>query len=84
VCCFAELFNSAAKFESGTGWPSYFKPISKLAVLEETDNAFNMERIKVTCNTCGAHLGHVFKDGAKPTVQRYCTNAASLIFEEKQ
>jgi len=83
VCCSAAVFSSATKFESGTGWPSYYSPISKTAVLEEEDNSFDMERTKVTCSTCGAHLGHVFKDGPKPFGLRYCINSASLSFEKK-
>jgi len=83
VCCAAEVFSSSAKFESNTGWPSFWKPISKTALLEENDDKYNMDRTKVTCNTCGAHLGHVFSDGPKPTGLRYCINSVSLTFEKK-
>jgi peptide-methionine (R)-S-oxide reductase len=81
--CSAELFGSDTKFESGSGWPSFWQPIREGAVVEHEDRTYGMRRVEVTCANCGAHLGHVFPDGPKPTGERFCINSVSLQFEKK-
>lgn len=86
-CCAAcqlALFDSDTKFESGTGWPSFFKPLDESSVSVIKDTSYNMVREEVICSRCGGHLGHVFDDGPKPTGLRYCLNSASLKFEKKE
>lgn len=83
AACNAPLFKSETKFESGSGWPSFFEPISPTAVELHEDRTYGMRRVEVTCATCGGHLGHVFPDGPNPTGERYCMNSASLDFKDK-